>query len=496
MAVDFPNNPARDELFFAEGTTWKWTGVAWAIVGGDGTPTEIVGADAPAGWQVWGDVLIQWGFANTDATGNGGVTFQKPFKNNQVRVFTDTYVTNAIYDVTVHTTNVLAGGFSFIGGFNGGFAGVNVQWFAIGEARDEDKKAKVVHSANGESAGGGGASVEVGEVPPENPSQGDMWFATGESVGLYVWYGDEDSSQWVMTNGGGRALNAVQRTGDTMTGQLAINKAAGDGAFILQDGAGITRWALSREIPNGDLLIGRFNSAGAFQDAPIRIASSDGNVSIGSIGTLTGKSADFSNGVTFGRTTGQDITAVRDVIYAGGNNMAVTQLLNAAGNSAGEQRIIYVPGRVSVEWWRNTVADISLTPSSGIRMNMGSQAGAGNVVGNWDGVSRHIVTVSSSEGITKRSIKAVTDGLAAVMALKPVTYRPASEQEEDRDWPGFIVEDVVDAGLHDLVVNNGPDLPRGLAYDRVSVYLVNAVQQLSARVEELSAEVEALKNGT
>jgi hypothetical protein len=29
-----------------------------------------------------------------------------------------------------------------------------------------------------------------------------LWFATGETVGLFVWYDDGDSSQWVQTNGG------------------------------------------------------------------------------------------------------------------------------------------------------------------------------------------------------------------------------------------------------------------------------------------------------
>ena len=247
-------------------------------------------------------------------------------------------------------------------------------------------------------------------------------------------------------------------------------------------------------MPNGDLLIGRHNTSGVFTDAPIRIAQASAQITLA--GTVVGGAADFSNGVVFGRSTDQAIRSVRNVIYGGSNNMAVTQLLDGSCQQCG-RATHYIAKQSRLGF---IVAGCKRRhcsfPGDGICMNMGSQAGAGNVVGNWDGISKHRVTVSSSEGVTKRSIKAVTDGLAAVMALKPITYRPASEQEEDRDWPGFIVEDVVDAGLHDLVVNNGPDLPRGLAYDRVSVYLVNAVQQLSARVEELSAEVEALKNGT
>lgn len=49
----------------------------------------------------------------------------------------------------------------------------------------------------------GGAATHVGDTPPLNPEQGQLWFKTIDPVGLYVWYIDVDSSQWVAVGGGG-----------------------------------------------------------------------------------------------------------------------------------------------------------------------------------------------------------------------------------------------------------------------------------------------------
>ena len=47
--------------------------------------------------------------------------------------------------------------------------------------------------------GGGGASVDVGPLPPTGAEEGDLWW-DDESGILFVWYEDEDSSQWVQAS--------------------------------------------------------------------------------------------------------------------------------------------------------------------------------------------------------------------------------------------------------------------------------------------------------
>ena len=42
----------------------------------------------------------------------------------------------------------------------------------------------------------GTANTEVGENPPSDPVEGDLWWSTKEG-NLFVWYDDGDSAQWV-----------------------------------------------------------------------------------------------------------------------------------------------------------------------------------------------------------------------------------------------------------------------------------------------------------
>ena len=41
--------------------------------------------------------------------------------------------------------------------------------------------------------------VAVGPNPPENPIEGNLWWNTHEGR-MYIYYTDNDSSQWVQTN--------------------------------------------------------------------------------------------------------------------------------------------------------------------------------------------------------------------------------------------------------------------------------------------------------
>lgn len=49
----------------------------------------------------------------------------------------------------------------------------------------------------------GTLGTHIGDTPPASPVPGKMWYKTNDPVGLYIWYVDADSSQWVDTGGGG-----------------------------------------------------------------------------------------------------------------------------------------------------------------------------------------------------------------------------------------------------------------------------------------------------
>jgi len=68
--------------------------------------------------------------------------------------------------------------------------------------QDADSSQWVNASGRGTGSGGGGTSVTTDDNPPSNPSDGDLWWDsdTGE---LKIYYQDVDSSQWVDAAGGG-----------------------------------------------------------------------------------------------------------------------------------------------------------------------------------------------------------------------------------------------------------------------------------------------------
>lgn len=54
----------------------------------------------------------------------------------------------------------------------------------------------------GLEGGGGGASVDVGENPPTDPSEGNLWWNTNDGL-LYIAYDNSGNMRWVVVSGGG-----------------------------------------------------------------------------------------------------------------------------------------------------------------------------------------------------------------------------------------------------------------------------------------------------
>jgi hypothetical protein len=79
----------------------------------------------------------------------------------------------------------------------------------------------------------------------------------------------------------------------------------------------------------------------------------------------------------------------------------------------------------------------------------------------------------------------MTHGLDAVMALRPVTYN--GKEDDERRFGGFIAEEVDAAGLAEFVEYDEEGRPDALMYSHMVAVMAKAIQ-------ELKAEVEALKN--
>jgi len=142
-----------------------------------------------------------------------------------------------------------------------------------------------------DSGGGGGAATYVGDLPPETPIPGQLWWESF-SGNTYIWYDDGNTQQWVMVSGFGAisALmsNYVQKAGDIMTGNLVVakadpvlvlNKSVDGSAMLIGAKNGPNRWAI--ELGNGiaesgaevgsNFSILSFNDAGALLSVPFEI---------------------------------------------------------------------------------------------------------------------------------------------------------------------------------------------------------------------------------
>jgi hypothetical protein len=109
-------------------------------------------------------------------------------------------------------------------------------WFASAEGRtylwyvDSDGGQWVPVTPEG--GGSGGASVTVSELPPADPAQGDLWYASAEGR-TYLWYIDSDGGQWVPTTpeGGGGGGASV-----TVSDTPPLNPAQGDLWYASMEG--------------------------------------------------------------------------------------------------------------------------------------------------------------------------------------------------------------------------------------------------------------------
>jgi hypothetical protein len=176
----------------------------------------------------------------------------------------------------------------------------------------------------GAAAGSGGGGLTISDTPPATPTDGMLWWES-DTGKLYVRYNDGvGAAQWVeavavpqidtssfttktyvdaadalkadktYVDAADAALSTsvagkISKLGDTMTGDLTVNKA--NAAVVLKTPDATTqpqlqmaqgalqRWALSSGPgPGSDFGIARFNDAGVYVDTPIGVVRSDGRV--------------------------------------------------------------------------------------------------------------------------------------------------------------------------------------------------------------------------
>lgn len=134
----------------------------------------------------------------------------------------------------------------------------------------------------------------------------------------------------------------------------------------------------------------------------------------------------------------------------------------------------------------------------------------GNPIYRWQNVYAGNGVIQTSDARLKKDIAPLTNGLDAVMKLRPVTYNWINPKDGKGNEIGFIAQEVEkvipQAVVHSVVSeeslkikreNNRPipaiTDPYGMKYNELIPVLTKAIQEQQAQIEELKREIEQLK---
>jgi hypothetical protein len=68
--------------------------------------------------------------------------------------------------------------------------------------------------------------------------------------------------------------------------------------------------------------------------------------------------------------------------------------------------------------------------------------------------------------------------------FRPVRYKSkCANDDQTKDYLGFIADEVAEAGIEELVVRNAEGEVESFAYDRMTVVLLKAIQELKAEFD-------------
>jgi hypothetical protein len=103
---------------------------------------------------------------------------------------------------------------------------------------------------------------------------------------------------------------------------------------------------------------------------------------------------------------------------------------------------------------------------------------------------------TSSDYRLKENVRAMTDGLATVSALKPVRYDWISDKSTSEGFIAHELQEVIPqtvTGEKDAVNEDGSIKPQGVDYSKLVPHLVAACQELKAELDAAKARIAALE---
>jgi hypothetical protein len=104
------------------------------------------------------------------------------------------------------------------------------------------------------------------------------------------------------------------------------------------------------------------------------------------------------------------------------------------------------------------------------------------------------IYISTSSRRYKKDILNYDKGLDIVNQLRPVYYKGISEVDGDKQFAGFIAEEIHDLGLTEFVNYLEDGRPNSLSYPNMITLLTKAIQEQQQQIQELKTEINSLKS--
>ena len=118
----------------------------------------------------------------------------------------------------------------------------------------------------------------------------------------------------------------------------------------------------------------------------------------------------------------------------------------------------------------------------------------GNSPNTWiNPSSSYGIYINTSSIRYKRDIINYDKGLTVVNQLRPVYYKGKSEVDGDKQFAGFIAEEIDELGLTEFVNYLEDGRPNSLSYPNMVVLLTKAIQELKSELDTAKAEIQLLK---
>jgi hypothetical protein len=214
---------------------------------------------------------------------------------------------------------------------------------------------------------------------------------------------------------------------------------------------------------------------------------------------------DFSGGAGRIIAIGSDASTVAPLIFGNAStaNFSERMRIDSSGNllvgaASGAGRLhVKTAGNTGADWGAQ-ILNSDGTILFAVLNNGQLYTGSGTYNGTTGSAAN--VFIDADNGLLRRSTSSLryktnvqdsTHGLAAVMALRPVTYK--GKNDGDKVFGGLIAEEVDEAGLTEFVVYDSEGRPDALHYGNMVALAFKAIQELNAKVDAQAAEIAALK---